>query len=341
MFRRHTQLAFASVALVTALSSVGHAADPAAAQALFDQGKKLMAEGKAAQACPKFAESQRLDPGVGTLLNLAACHEAVGQTASAWSRFLEAESSARAESNAQAANVAKTRADALAPKLTRLTVTVSATGATTPGIEVHRDQALVGSAQWGVPIPVDPGSHHVRASAPGFETWEREVDVKTPGGNVEVVVPALLKSATPPPAAATPPAVGPVAAPANSAPPAPVNEPPPKSGGGLSGGRMAAIGVGVLGLAGVTVGTVFGLKSMSKGDEADKYCDDANACTSRGIKLRDEALSAGTVSTVGFLVGGAGLAGAAALWILSPAEASTGDTTVGVSPGYVFVRSRF
>src|SRR5258706_2634131 len=65
-------------------------ADKAAAQTLFDDGRKLMAAGKFGEACPKLAESQTLDPGVGTPVNLADCYEPGGQTASAWTAFLEA-----------------------------------------------------------------------------------------------------------------------------------------------------------------------------------------------------------------------------------------------------------
>src|SRR5215472_1302913 len=61
-----------------------------AAQALFEEGKRLMSEGKYREACAKLADSERLDPGAGTLLNLAACYEKNAQTASAWSTYVEA-----------------------------------------------------------------------------------------------------------------------------------------------------------------------------------------------------------------------------------------------------------
>ena len=48
------------------------------AESLFREGKRLSSEKKFSEACPKFEESYRLDPGLGTLLNLATCHLSFG-----------------------------------------------------------------------------------------------------------------------------------------------------------------------------------------------------------------------------------------------------------------------
>src|SRR3954468_23197031 len=64
--------------------------DPTAAIQLYDAAIKLTKTGDYAGACPKFAESERLDPQLGTLLHLADCFEKVGKTASAWARWKDA-----------------------------------------------------------------------------------------------------------------------------------------------------------------------------------------------------------------------------------------------------------
>src|SRR2546430_16366957 len=87
-------LPFALCALTA--TSPARAGDPAAAQALFTEAKQLMAQGKYAEACPKFDESQRLDPGMGTLFHVGDCDEHLGKTASAWAAFLEVAAQAKA-----------------------------------------------------------------------------------------------------------------------------------------------------------------------------------------------------------------------------------------------------
>jgi hypothetical protein len=309
--------------------------DAAAAQALFEQGKKLMAAGKQTEACPKFAESQRLDPGVGTLLNLAACYEASGRYASAWSTFLEGESAARADNNAGAARVARSRADALASKLSKLTISV--TQPDIPGLEVRRDDTVVGQAQWQLPIPADPGVHHISASAPGRKPWQTEVELKGTAATMEISVPDLVVDQT----AATPPAATPPTAVVTpSAALAPAQSSPARSSFGAQ--RALATSAGVIGVAGVTLGTIFGLKSKAKHDEADSHCDGSSCSDTDGVQLRSQAISAGNLSTATFVVGAVGLAGGALLWFTaSPAKQEQPTAQVGLGFGRLLVSGRF
>ena len=69
----------------------------ALAETLFQEGKKQMAAKNYAEACPKFQESQRLDPGTGTLLNWGLCLKESGKPAGAWVVFNQAVAAARGE----------------------------------------------------------------------------------------------------------------------------------------------------------------------------------------------------------------------------------------------------
>src|SRR5438132_4379169 len=84
--------AVVAIALVALGSRAGaqSAADKAAAEALFDQGRAAMQASDFAKACGLLERSQRIDPGIGTLLYLAECYEKHGRTASAWATFREA-----------------------------------------------------------------------------------------------------------------------------------------------------------------------------------------------------------------------------------------------------------
>lgn len=303
--------------------------DSATAQALFDQAKKLMADGNFPDACPKLAESQRLDPGVGTLLNLAHCYEEVGRTATAWSTFLEAAAAARTAGQADRESAAREKAAALAPVI--LSITINVAGADkTPGLQVTRDGALVGDAQWGSPIPLDQGLHVIVAKAPGRATWETKVLLKGGGTIIAVNVPELGLPGAAAPATNTPstPAAIPVADSATA---------DGTHGAGLRGQRLLGVIAGGVGVVGVAVGTVFGLSSKSKHDDALAHCDGPACRDQDGLDLKSQARSAGTISTVAFVVGAAGLGAGAVLWFTAkPAAASP---QVGLGLGGIVARA--
>jgi hypothetical protein len=150
------------------------------AEALFAEARALMSVGKYAEACPKLEQSNKADPAVGTLLNLASCYEHVGKTASAWAIYNKVASTLGARP--ARAQFARARAAALAPTLARLTVRA-------PSVRVvTRDGASVPPASFGVAVPVDPGPHVVEAISPGRARFRRVVVIPA-GATVVVVVP--------------------------------------------------------------------------------------------------------------------------------------------------------
>ncbi len=98
--------------------------------------------------------------------------------------------------------------------------------------------------------------------------------------------------------------------------------------------------VGAIGVVGLGVGTVFGLRAISKNDEAKEVCPRGNVCDEeRGVDLTDDAKSAALVSNIGIGVGAAALVGGVVLYLTAPSS----QTALSVSPrvsrqsnGFVF-----
>jgi hypothetical protein len=297
-------------------SAYAQKANSAAAQALFESARDLMKKGKYAEAVPKLEESQRLDPGSGTLLNLGICYEHQGLTASAWTTYLEAVASARADGKADRAKSAQQHADALSPRLARLTIRPPADPVA--GLEVRRDGTLVGAGQLGSPIPADPGNHVVAATAPGRKAWQTTVVLRE-GASETLLIPVLAMAASstaakPADVSKHPETAAPVAA-------TPENAVPDDPGRSQ---RVVALVVGGVGVAGLAVGTVFGLRSKSLHDDAQATCTGAACTDDNGVNLMNEARAAGNVSTVAFLVGAAGVAVGATLWFTAPRGVQVG-----------------
>lgn len=308
-------------------------ADSAAAQTLFDDGKKLMADGKFAEACPKLEESQRLDPTSGTIINLAACYEQQGRLATAWAGFLDAATAANRAGNPVREKEARDRAAALAPRLSKIVISVAGSDKL-DGIEVKRNGTLVGKAQWGVAIPADQGSHKVIVSAPGRKTWEKDVVVKGGRDIVTVQVPEL-EPASPMATPTLPAPTAPAAMPGPTTESSPTGPERPMTSS-LSGQKIGALVVGGVGLAGVVVGSIFGLKAFSKHKEAAIYCD-PQCHDQTGLDVKAEGMHASNISTVAFVLGGVGLAGGALLWLTDHSDKSSAPQ-VGLGPSGIVAK---
>jgi hypothetical protein len=108
---------------------------------------------------------------------------------------------------------------------------------------------------------------------------------------------------------------------------------------GIGAQKIFGIAAASVGIASLTVGTIFGLQSIAKHNDASSVCPDQCA-DQNGVNLWNDARSAGNISTVGFLVGIVGLAGGAALWFSAPSNSSVApQAQLGFGPGALQLKS--
>jgi hypothetical protein len=169
----------------------------AAAEALFQEGKRLLERGDSAAACPKLAESLRLERATGTLFALAMCHEAEGRLASGWAEYAEVVARAEREGRADREQAARKSMRALEPRLSTLTILVPGAASAVPGLRVERDQIALEAPSWSTAVPIDPGPHVVTASAPGYRSWRTSIEIGAVGDRRAISIPVLDRQVSP------------------------------------------------------------------------------------------------------------------------------------------------
>jgi hypothetical protein len=314
----------ACVSLPALAHAEAGAAQKAAAESLFDDGLKAMKSGHFAEACPKLEESERIDPGIGTLLYLGECYEKTGRTASAWATFREAASAAQAQGESDRTRVASARADRLQPSLSKLTIRVAPEAAQLAGLRVTRDNNALASALFGIAIPVDPGKYHIVASADGYQSYEADIEVGANGDSKSLDVPTLKVSTTPAASTLTLPAGSAATSEATTSVP-PRNPEPAAASSHNETLRTAAYVTGAVGVVGLGVGSFFGIKAISKNSDAENLCPlGNNKCSSRDAEtLTHDAKNAAVVSNIAFGVGAAFVIGGVVLFLSSKSASPT------------------
>jgi len=307
----------ALVAPVARAQTAASGADAATAQALFDDGKKALAAKDFASACPKLAESQRLDPGGGTALALALCYEGQGKTASAWAAFREAANYAKKDRRGDREASANEHIAALEPSIPKLLVAVRKP---TPGLVLKRDGTPMGEGQVGTALPLDPGEHVIEATAPQRKAFRVTVTLPAQGTLSTVEVPELAEEDRGTPA--------PTAVPQSKPGPArPAPEPEDNTNRYILGGVVGGAGV-VVG----TIGLILGASARSQWNNASSQCP-GNRCPNQ--TLIDNAKSAGNTAdaaTVMLIVGGAAVATGAVILLTAPSTADKPRAQVHLAP---------
>lgn len=287
----------------------------ALAEALFQEGKRLGEEGRVAEACAKFEESERLEAAPGTLIHLGACYAETGKTASAWAAFLTvAEFAQRTHDGARAA-LARRLAGELEPRLSHLVLSIKQPAR---GMTIHVDGHSRGNGGLNTALPMDPGEHLVEVTAPGRLTWAQRIDIEPGPASETLDVPPLREAAA---QSRTLPMRR------LSLSPKPTMNLVQESQ--VSKVGLVALGIGVLGLA---FGSYYGMRAIGQTKDADQYCS-GRLCTQQGIQGHDRANVSAWLADVGFAIGVVGLAGGAYLTLSSHIARRPGQQALWIQGG--------
>jgi hypothetical protein len=300
------------------------------AQALFEEARALMASKRFPEACLKLAESQRLDPATGTLLNLAVCHEEEGRLAAAMSEFREVAAASTRERRADRRVVAEQHLAALEKLVPKLSVTVSPRAQALAGLEVRLDGLELRPAAWGVAAPVDPGPHTVTATAANRQPWTTTVIVARGEIRPVDVDDPVAPEAEPAVAGGLGLAGGTAGVPPTP-PPLPPNGTTEHNPVRTVLTASSVVGFGTFVVAG-TVSLLAYLKRSNAGCIPERdYCYDQGA-----KDAYDRERTFGWLSTGGLLLG----IGTAVALSFVPARVPV-RVSVGVAPGAAFIGGRF
>jgi hypothetical protein len=294
-----------------AQSAETSAADVAAARSLAVEGVKLAQAGKCDEAVDKLERAERLHHAPIVLSTLGQCKVSQG-------KFVEGTEMLRrvireplpdhpSPAHVKAYERAQATLEATAPKIAQLTISVSAPGEAQPSVTV--DGELVPVALLGAERPTDPGDHVVEATAAGY--LRSQVKVTVSEGDKKSVKLELERD--PSPAAAKEDSPSQVAAVTASSSTAAAERSNTESHEAPSGAthsgpnRTAAYVSWISGGVALAVGAGFGIAAMSGKSDLDKQCN-ANVCPPDAQEKLDTARRNGTIATIGFGVGAAGLA---------------------------------
>lgn len=316
------RLAFVLSALCThpkAAHAQATAQERALSESLFVEGKKLLDAGNAAEACPKLAESQRLDPGGGTQLLLGLCYEQAGRLATAWLELKDALSVALRDGRESRIQVAREHIAAIEPRLSKIEFRISPE-ADVEGLSIKRNGTEIPRAAWSVAMPFDEGDHEFELLAPGYEGATVSAHVAGEAQVITLEIPVLKKSpaATPKPEvsdkrATKPGETQPLTADRDASSPS-LSRP-------IIG--YALIGSGALVGA---LGSYFGVRAMSLSKETKEKCP-GTVCNEPGLESDyEKAGTAARNANIAFVAAGVLVTGGVVTLLTGKPKKRVGET---------------
>jgi len=280
------------------------------------QGYALKQAGNCRDAIPHFVRSFDLDPTPKALLNRSDCEARIGDLVAAQRDAAQGSELARRQGDPRLADFADKQYEAIKVRLPRLTISL-ADGAP-PGTTVLRDGVPIDVGTLDVAVGVNPGTHQIVVTAPGYLERRFDVLVREGARERERVLP------------------GPTIAAERSFAKRP--EPPPKAAEPGHNERAdwltySALGVGA---AGLVIGSVLALVSKSTYDHAlSSECGvaggfaDPKTCNQSGYNDVQSAQGQATAATVAFVAGAALIGGGAYLYLSAPKGSGRDLSVVG------------
>jgi hypothetical protein len=316
----------------------------AAAQALFDDAIKLMADGSYEIACSKLEDVVKLQPAkIGARWELAGCYEKWGKVASAWSRYRSMAVAAAAGGDGREAD-ARAKIDVLAKMLPKLTVAVAPENSEMEGFTIKRDGRVLGLSEWDAAMPIDPGEYVMTAETPGKKSWTGSVTIAIGDAPATIEIPVLVDEL--PPTAGNVP-LAPKLPQAQPLRPADKHEPTSVD----SGARTRSWIIGAGGIAALGVAAGFGINGQLAQKELEAMCSAGphTPCTGHGADEINPLnaqknlglgmfIGFGAAGVVGVLVGVDGIVNRRKML---PANTSVLVPIVGTGFGGVVVQGHF
>ena len=282
--------------LLALVAGTAHAESKA--DKLFAKGKKLLAQKKYQEACAAFEQSDQLDPGIGTKLNVARCFEEWGKIASALRWYQDAEQMAKDHKDPRAEKI-KGLEEAIDSDVPRLTIK-SGDSADTAGLTLDGAATKV-----NVALPVDPGPHELVWTTSAGEKKSKSVPLER-GGSSEVKVDLPKKKKKPK---------------GDKRGEEVEDEKPPvvAEGDGRSQ-RLAGLVVGGAGVVAVGVASVLTVQARSKYNDAlATHCmNDRTMCDDVGLASTADARHRANISTGIAIVGVAAIGTGVILYLIAP-----------------------
>jgi len=340
---RRARFLFATAMVLSAIPAAAqeNAADRAAARELGIEGIMLADKGKCADAVDKLERAEKLYHAPTILERLAECQIETGKIVDGTENLQRVVREPLPEKAPGPFKAAKQRAEAALkkalPRIAKLRVSVSGPSGAKPTVTV--DQQPISDAALDTDRPTDPGTHAVEVTAPGYLKAGSVVTLKE--GETQSVAlklePDPNAPKTPPPSTASGADRSSGATGTDDRSPPPIRDEPPSHAGAYIAFGVGAVGVGV--------GAVTGILAITKKSDLDKSCGSSKACPSTSQSELDSAKLLGNISTIGFIVGGAGVATGVILLVTGGSAKASVSTARAVhpvvAPGYAGLAGSF